>query len=90
MKNLFISKQYVCIPCVNLRLKMPPDGERDVINGDQSVISYWAVHNGVWHRTVIWESGWKSYMSSVQLSLLIPPGRRPDWEATCTLMRFFM
>ena len=69
---------------------MPPDGERDVINGDQSLISYWAVHNGVWYRKVIWESGWVSYMSSVELTLLIPPDRRPDWEATCTLMRFFM
>ena len=70
----------------------PGPAERDFVNGDQVVLSYWLFEGGVWYRVVYWTSGWRSYMSDVQLSALLNPVTRrpePDWTALSTLMRHF-
>ena len=65
---------------------------KDIVNGDQVLLSYWLFEGGVWYRVVHWTSGWRSFKSDVQLSALVNPvtGRHePDWTALSTLMRHF-
>ena len=35
----------------------PGPAERDFVNGDQVVLSYWLFEGGVWYRVVHWTSG---------------------------------